>query len=111
MAVNVLLFLAVVLATWFATQQAADDHRAGENAAALAKNTMTFELEVAASRRYTREQAGSSVNPAPARTDVPAQPPSRILGELLVLFLLGLTGVSGGIYASAEVTAATALGF
>ena len=58
-AVNLLLFLAVVLATWFATQQAVDDHRAGENAVAVAGTMLTFELQAAASSRSMREQAAS----------------------------------------------------
>ncbi len=58
--VNVLLFLAVVLATWFATQQAVDDHRQGESAAAVAGTMLTFELRAAASSRSMREAAASS---------------------------------------------------
>lgn len=55
-AVNVLLFLAVLLATWFATQQAMDDHRDGENAVAVAGAMLTFEQAVAASSRSMREK-------------------------------------------------------
>eukprot|EP00752_Nemacystus_decipiens_P006743 g6060.t1 len=59
-AVNVLLFLAVLLATWFATQQAVDDHRAGENTVALAGSMLTFELRAAASSRSIRERRAAS---------------------------------------------------
>lgn len=78
-AINVLLFLTVLLATWFATQQAVDDHREGENAVAVAGTMLTFELQaaassrsmrerVAASRRSIREQAPPPVNSASGRS-------------------------------------------
>ena len=60
MAINVLLFLAVVLATWFATQQAVDDHKAGENAVAVAGTMLTFELQAAASSRSMRGRVAAS---------------------------------------------------
>lgn len=69
-AVNVLLFLAVLLATWFATQQAVDEHRGGENAVAMAGTMLTFELQAAASSRSMRQQATAPISSTAAGTDI-----------------------------------------
>lgn len=66
-AVNVLLFLAVVLATWFAIQQTVDERRGGESDVVV--TMLTFELQAAASTRSTREEAAAPVSFVAAGTD------------------------------------------
>lgn len=56
-AVNVLLVVAVLASTWFATQQTVDDNREGENAFAVAKAMLTHEQVVAQSKRLEREES------------------------------------------------------
>lgn len=59
-AVNVLLVVAVLASTWFATQQSVDDQREGENAFAVAKAMLTHEQVVAQSKRLEREESAQS---------------------------------------------------
>lgn len=53
-AVNVLLILAVLSTSWFATQQMVDDNRNEENSLALAKTMLTFEQRVADDAKVVR---------------------------------------------------------
>ena len=88
-AVNVLLFVAVVFATWFATHQAVVDTRDGAEALGVARAVLTFEKRAAASARFTRQQttssalllasSASSVAAAAAAADV--RPPGSGGGE------------------------------
>lgn len=55
-AINVLLFVTVVFATWFATHQAVVETRDGETALGVAGAVLTFEKHAAASARFTRQQ-------------------------------------------------------
>lgn len=54
--INVLLFIAVVFATWFATHQAVVETRDGDEALGVARAVFTFEKRAAASARFTRQQ-------------------------------------------------------
>eukprot|EP00752_Nemacystus_decipiens_P008151 g7290.t1 len=56
-AMNVLLILAVLATSWFATQQSVDDHREDESALALAKTMLTFEQRAADTARPARHEA------------------------------------------------------
>lgn len=53
-AVNVMLVLAVLVTSWFATQQTVDDSREDENAFTVAKTMLTAEQYAARSARLTR---------------------------------------------------------
>eukprot|EP00903_Cladosiphon_okamuranus_P012164 g11411.t1 len=55
-AVNVLLIVAVLSASWFATQQMVDDQRDGESAFAVARTMLTHEQQVADSMRIERAE-------------------------------------------------------
>eukprot|EP00752_Nemacystus_decipiens_P008150 g7289.t1 len=59
-AVNVLLFVAVAFATWFATHQAVADTRDGAEALGVARAVLTFEKQAAASARFTRQHTSTS---------------------------------------------------
>lgn len=68
--VNVLLVLAVLVTSWFATQQSVDDSREEENSFTLAKTMLTAEQYAANSARLARESgktrmslASSSIRP------------------------------------------------
>ena len=68
-AVNVLLVLAVLVTSWFATQQSVDDHREGENSFTVAKTILTAEQFAANNARFQRSgrapmsSASSAVRP------------------------------------------------
>lgn len=55
-AINVLLIVAVLLASWFSTQQSVDDHREGETAFNVAGNMLTFEQLAAKSAHRQRSR-------------------------------------------------------
>ena len=55
-AMNVLLILAVLATSWFATQQSVDDHREEESSLALAKTMLTFEQRTGDTARLAREE-------------------------------------------------------
>lgn len=55
-AMNVLLILAVLATSWFATQQSVDDHREEETSLTLAKTMLTFEQRTADTARLARDQ-------------------------------------------------------
>ena len=68
--VNVLLVLAVLITSWFATQQSVDDSREEENSFTIAKTMLAAEQYAANSARLSRERgqattslASSSVRP------------------------------------------------
>ena len=61
-AINVMLIGAVLIATWFATQKRVQDHRDGETVIGVAATMLTFEQHVAASTRFTRQQASASLS-------------------------------------------------
>ena len=65
-AVNVLLFVAVVFATWFATHQAIADTRDGAEALGVARAVLTFEKRAAASARFTRQQTSAPLASSPS---------------------------------------------
>ena len=71
-AVNVLLVLAVLVTSWFATQQSVDDHREGENTFNMAKTMLTAEQYAASSARVTRSGRvpGSMAPSASVRPDL-----------------------------------------
>ena len=52
-AVNVMLVLAVLVTSWFATQQTVNDSREDENSFAIAKTMLTAEIYAARSTRLT----------------------------------------------------------
>ncbi|CAM9843693.1 unnamed protein product [Scytosiphon promiscuus] len=56
-AVNVLLILAVLSASWFATQKMVDDNRTGESGFAVARTMLTHEQLVATSKREERAES------------------------------------------------------
>ncbi|CAN0460100.1 unnamed protein product, partial [Laminaria digitata] len=60
--VNVLLVLAVLVTSWFATQQSVDDSREEENTFTLAKTMLTAEQYAATSARLTRERNSARLN-------------------------------------------------
>ena len=68
-AVNVFLVLAVIVSSWFATQQSLDDSREEENAFTIAKTMLTADQRSASKPRLTRRgrapmsSASSSVRP------------------------------------------------
>lgn len=55
-AVNVFLILAVLFASWFATQKMVDDNRDGESGFAVARTMLTHEQLVATSKREERAE-------------------------------------------------------
>ena len=61
-AINVLLVLAVLVASWFATQQSVDDHREEENSFTVAKTMLTAERYAADSTRHSRERGQHAAN-------------------------------------------------
>lgn len=61
-AANVLLFVAVVFATWFATHQAIADTDDGAETLGVAQAVLTFEKRAAASARFTRQQTSALVS-------------------------------------------------
>ena len=61
-AINIMLIGAVLIATWFATQQSVQDHLDGEHALGVAATMLTFEQRVAASSRLSRQQASASLS-------------------------------------------------
>ena len=74
--VNVLLVLAVLITSWFATQQSVDDSREKENSFTIAKTMLAAEQYAASSARLSRERgqattslASSSVRPGPLPSD------------------------------------------
>lgn len=64
-AINVLLFAAVVLATWLATHQAVVETREGDEALGVARAVLTFEKRAAASARFTRQQTSAPLSSSP----------------------------------------------
>lgn len=55
-AINVLLIVAVLATSWFATQQSVDDSREEESSLTLAKTMLTFEQRTADSARLARDE-------------------------------------------------------
>ncbi|CAM9843974.1 unnamed protein product [Scytosiphon promiscuus] len=77
-AINVLLILAVLVASWLATQQTVQDHRDGESAAAIAGTMLTFERRIAASARFSRQQTATRLMRAPHKVrSYPSVSPDR----------------------------------
>lgn len=68
-AVNVLLILAVLSASWFATQQMVDDQRNGESAFAVARTMLTHEQLVADSKRMERAESVHRAEKASSSAD------------------------------------------
>ena len=76
--INVVLVLAVLVTSWFATQQSVDDQREGENSFTMAKTMLTVEQYAANSARLTRSgratrsSASSAARPSHSPPDSPA---------------------------------------
>ena len=73
--VNMLLVLAVLVTSWFATQQSVDDSREEETSFTLAKTMLTAEQYAADSARLTRER-GRGALPSTSSPVRPYVPPS-----------------------------------
>lgn len=73
--INVMLVLAVLLTSWFATQQSVDDSREDETSFAIAKTMLTAEQFAANNARLTRNEriakpsSAASVRPHVLRSD------------------------------------------
>ena len=67
--INVMLVLAVLVTSWFATQQSVDDSREDETSFAIAKTMLTAEQFAANSARLTR--SGRITNPGAAASPRP----------------------------------------
>lgn len=76
-AINVLLALAVLFATWFAVQQSVDDSRDDENALTLARAMLTAEQQAANIIQNTRSRSAEiSSSAISVGRDVPPPGPS-----------------------------------
>lgn len=76
-AVNVMLVLAVLVTSWFATQQTVNDSREEENAFAIAKTMLTAEKYAARSARLTRI-GSASMSPTSSSAGPGFHPAGRI---------------------------------
>ena len=78
-AVNVLLFLSVLFASWFSVQQSVDNSRDDENIFTLAKAMLTAEQDADNIIRNTRERnAYNSPSAVSGGYDIPPRSPSTI---------------------------------
>ena len=78
-AVNVLLFVAVLFASWFAVKQSVDDSREDENIFTVAKSMLTAEQDVANIIRNIRERSThSSSSAVSGRPGIPPRSPSTM---------------------------------
>ncbi|CAM9217775.1 unnamed protein product, partial [Laminaria digitata] len=78
--INVMLVLAVLVTSWFATQQSVDDHRDEENSLTLAKAMLTAEQHAATSARLQRSGKApmSSASSAVLRPGLPRSDPRLV---------------------------------
>ena len=76
-AVNVILVLAALVTSWFATQQTVNDSREDENAFAIAKTMLTAEKYAARSARLTRI-GSASMSPTSSSAGPGFHPAGRI---------------------------------
>eukprot|EP00752_Nemacystus_decipiens_P008148 g7287.t1 len=97
-AVNALLILAVLSASWFATQQMVDDQRNGESTLAVARTMLTHEQMVADSKRSERAESvhrAETAKAAAAAAGAAAGGVSRTSSSSMGAQLLRATGSVG----------------